>query len=60
MEFPFSGTLFTLNGADITEPYTNNNKSGASNNTLGANDVAEATVVLNATARSTDAWPARR
>ena len=45
---PFSATLFTLNGADITEPYTNNNKSGASNNTLGANDISEAAVVLNA------------
>jgi hypothetical protein len=40
--------LFTLNGADINKPYTNNNKSGASNNTLGANDIAEAAVVLNA------------
>ncbi len=45
---PFSSTLFTLNGADITEPYTNNNKSGSSNNTLGANDVSEAAVVQNA------------
>jgi hypothetical protein len=45
---PFSSTLFTLNGADITEPYTNNNKSGASNNTLGANDISEAAVVLDA------------
>jgi hypothetical protein len=45
---PFNASLFTMNGADITEPYNNNNKSGASNNTLGANDVSEAGVILNA------------
>ena len=45
---PFNSTLFTLNGADIVEPYNLNNKSGASNNTLGANDVAEAAVITNA------------
>jgi hypothetical protein len=45
---PFSSALFTVNGADITEPYNLNNKSGASNNTLGANDIAEAAVVVNA------------
>jgi Carboxypeptidase regulatory-like domain/TonB-dependent Receptor Plug Domain len=45
---PFSSVLFTMNGADIVEPYNLNNKSGASNNTLGANDVAEAAVIVNA------------
>lgn len=45
---PFSSVLFTYNGADIVEPYNNNNKSGSSNNTLGQNDVAEASVVTNA------------
>ncbi|MBT9333166.1 TonB-dependent receptor [Paracidobacterium acidisoli] len=45
---PFSSALFTVNGADINEPYNLNNKSGASNNTLGANDIQEAAVVLNA------------
>ena len=45
---PFNSGLYTLNGADITEPYNNNNKSGASNNTLGANEIAEAAVILNA------------
>ena len=45
---PFSSALFTVNGADITEPYNLNNKSGASNNTLGANDIQEAAVILNA------------
>jgi hypothetical protein len=45
---PFSSVLFTYNGADIVEPYGLNNKSGSSNNTLGQNDVAEASVVINA------------
>ena len=45
---PFSSVLFTYNGADIVEPYNLNNKSGSSNNTLGANDVAEASVIINA------------
>ncbi len=45
---PFNASLFTLNGADINEPYNNNNKSGASNNTLGQNDIAEAAVILDA------------
>jgi Carboxypeptidase regulatory-like domain/TonB-dependent Receptor Plug Domain len=45
---PFNAVLFTMNGADIVEPYNNNNKSGSSNNTLGANDVSEASVITNA------------
>jgi hypothetical protein len=45
---PFSSVLFTYNGADIVEPYNNNNKSGSSNNTLGQNDVSEASVITNA------------
>jgi carboxypeptidase family protein/TonB-dependent receptor-like protein len=45
---PFNSGLYTMNGADIIEPYNLNNKSGASNNTLGANDIAEAAVILNA------------
>lgn len=45
---PFSSVLFTYNGADIVEPYNLNNKSGSSNNTLGQNDVAEASVITNA------------
>jgi hypothetical protein len=45
---PFSSVLFTYNGADIVEPYSNGNKSGSSNNTLGQNDVAEASVITNA------------
>lgn len=45
---PYSSVLFTYNGADIVEPYNLNNKSGSSNNTLGQNDVGEASVVINA------------
>ncbi|HWZ34337.1 MAG TPA: carboxypeptidase regulatory-like domain-containing protein [Bryobacteraceae bacterium] len=45
---PGSSMLFTLNGADVMDPYNNLNNSGASNNLLGANEVAEAAVVLNA------------
>jgi Carboxypeptidase regulatory-like domain len=41
-------TLYTLNGSDDMDPFNNANNSGASNNTLGANEVAEASVVLNA------------
>ncbi len=45
---PGNSNLFTLNGADDMDPYLNLNNSGASNNTLGANEIAEASVVLNA------------
>jgi hypothetical protein len=45
---PGSSILFTLNGADVMDPYNNLNNSGASNNLLGSNEVAEAAVILNA------------
>jgi hypothetical protein len=45
---PGSSILFTLNGSDVMDPYNNLNNSGASNNLLGANEVSEAAVVLNA------------
>jgi len=45
---PSASILFTLNGADDMDPYLNINNSGASNNTLGSNEIAEAAVVLNA------------
>jgi hypothetical protein len=45
---PGATALFTLNGADDMDPYLNINNSGASNNTLGANEIAEAAVILNA------------
>ncbi len=45
---PGSSILFTLNGMDQNDPANNLNNSGASNNTLGGNEVAEAAVVMNA------------
>jgi hypothetical protein len=45
---PGSSVLFTLNGTDMMDPANNLNNSGASNNLLGANEVGEAAVVLNA------------
>ena len=45
---PTAAILYTLNGADDMDPYLNINNSGASNNTLGSNEIAEAAVVLNA------------
>jgi len=45
---PGASIQFTLNGADIMDPYNNLNNSGASNNTLGANEIAEVAVILNA------------
>lgn len=45
---PLTSVLFTINGADAMDPYNNLNNSGASNNLLGANEVAEAAVILNA------------
>ena len=45
---PGASTLYTLNGADDMDPYLNISNSGASNNTLGSNEVGEASVVLNA------------
>jgi Carboxypeptidase regulatory-like domain/TonB-dependent Receptor Plug Domain len=45
---PLTSILFTINGADVMDPYNNLNNSGASNNLLGANEIAEAAVILNA------------
>ena len=44
---PGVSNLFTINGNDNMDPYLNLNNSGASNLTLGANEIAEAAVVLN-------------
>jgi hypothetical protein len=44
---PGTSNLFTINGADNMDPYLNLNNSGASNLTLGANEISEAAVVLN-------------
>jgi carboxypeptidase family protein len=44
---PGVSNLFTVNGNDNMDPYLNLNNSGASNLTLGANEVQEAAVVMN-------------
>ena len=44
---PGVSNLFTINGNDNMDPYLNLNNSGASNLTLGSNELAEATVVVN-------------
>ena len=44
---PATSNLFTLDGANSNDPYFNINNSGATNLTLGLNDVEESTVVVN-------------
>src|SRR5579863_5704502 len=44
---PGDSNLFTVNGNDNMDPYLNLNNSGASNLTLGSNEVQEAAVVMN-------------
>jgi hypothetical protein len=44
---PGVSNLFTINGNDYNDPYNNLNNSGASNLTLGNNEIQEAAVVLN-------------
>ena len=44
---PATSNLFTVNGENDMDPYFNINNSGASNLTLGQNEVAEATVITN-------------
>lgn len=44
---PGVANLFTINGNDNMDPYLNLNNSGASNLTLGSNEISEAAVVVN-------------
>jgi outer membrane receptor protein involved in Fe transport len=44
---PSNSNLFTVNGSDNNDPYLNLNNSGASNLTLGANELQEVAVVQN-------------
>ncbi len=44
---PADSNLFTINGIDNMDPYLNLNNSGASNLTLGSNEIQEAAVILN-------------
>lgn len=45
---PATSNLFTVNGENNMDPYFNINNSGASNLTLGQNELQEVTVVTNA------------
>lgn len=45
---PALSNLFSINGQNYNDPFQGNNNSGASNLLLGANDVAEASVISNA------------
>ena len=44
---PSTANLFTVNGNDYMDPYLNLNNSGASNLTLGSNELQEISVVEN-------------
>ncbi len=44
---PSNSNVFTYDGANANDPYFNINNSGATNLTLGLNDVEESTVVTN-------------
>jgi hypothetical protein len=44
---PATSNLFTVDGSNYNDPYFNINNSGATNLTLGLNDVQESTVVAN-------------
>jgi hypothetical protein len=44
---PATSNLFTVNGENDMDPYFNINNSGATNLTLGQNEVQEATVISN-------------
>jgi len=52
--------MFTLDGGYENDPFLNLNNTGASNLTLGNNEVETVTVVAPASARSMAAWVARR
>jgi len=44
---PATSNLFTVNGENDMDPYFNINNSGASNLTIGSNELQEATVIAN-------------
>ena len=44
---PGTSNLFTVNGGDMNDPYSNLNNSGSSNNMLGTNEIQELTIVNN-------------
>jgi len=44
---PGTSNLFTVNGGDMNDPYSNLNNSGSSNNMLGQNEIQEVAIVHN-------------
>jgi hypothetical protein len=44
---PGTSNLFTVNGGDMNDPYSNLNNSGSSNNMLGVNEIQEVAIVNN-------------
>jgi hypothetical protein len=44
---PGTSNLFTINGGDMNDPFSNLNNSGSSNNMLGANEIQEVAMVSN-------------
>jgi hypothetical protein len=44
---PGTSNLFTINGGDMNDPYSNLNNSGSSNNMLGSNEIQELSMVSN-------------
>jgi Carboxypeptidase regulatory-like domain/TonB-dependent Receptor Plug Domain len=44
---PGTSNLFTVNGGDMNDPFSNLNNSGSSNNMLGTNEIQELTIVHN-------------
>jgi hypothetical protein len=44
---PATSNLFTVNGENDMDPYFNINNSGATNLTIGSNEIQEATVIAN-------------
>ncbi len=44
---PGTSNLFTINGGDMNDPFSNLNNSGSSNNMLGSNEIQELTIVHN-------------
>jgi len=44
---PATSNLFTINGENDMDPYFNINNSGATNLTLGQNEIQEATIIAN-------------
>jgi hypothetical protein len=45
---PATSNLFTVNGENDMDPYFNINNSGATNLTIGSNEIEEATIIANA------------